>query len=67
MINIKAAGVKELGPQAKGKMKNAPIPHNNRSKVKRKAKIRNRYNQIPHLTRDTIWESDKTKETQNSK
>ena len=28
-------------------------------KVK-KAKIRNRYNQVPHLTRDTIWESDKT-------
>ena len=28
-------------------------------KVKKKAKIRNRYNQVPHLTRDTIWESDK--------
>ena len=27
--------------------------------VKKKAKIRNRYNQVPHLTRDTIWESDK--------
>ena len=25
---------------------------------KRKAKIRNQYNQIPHLTQDTIWESD---------
>ena len=24
-----------------------------------KAKIRNRYNQVPHLTRDTILESDK--------
>ena len=22
----------------------------------------NRYNQVPHLTRDTIWESDKTQE-----
>ena len=27
-----------------------------------KAKIRNRYNQGPHLTQDTIWESDKTQE-----
>ena len=27
--------------------------------VKKKAKIKNRYNQVPHLTRDTIWESDK--------
>ena len=24
-----------------------------------KAKIRNQYNQVPQLTRDTIWESDK--------
>ena len=22
-------------------------------------KIRNRYNQVPHLTQDTTWESDK--------
>ena len=29
-------------------------------KVKKKAKDRNRYNQGPHLTRDTIWGSDKT-------
>ena len=28
-------------------------------KVRKKAKIRNRYNQVPHLTQDTIWESDK--------
>ena len=28
-------------------------------KVKKKAKIRNRYNQVTHLTRDTIWKSDK--------
>ena len=27
-------------------------------KIKR-AKIRNRYNQAPHLTQDTTWESDK--------
>ena len=26
---------------------------------KRKAKIRNGYNQIPHLSQNTIWESDK--------
>ena len=28
-------------------------------KVRKKAHIRNRYNQIPHLTNDTIWESKK--------
>ena len=28
-------------------------------KVRKKAKIRNRYNQVPHLTQDTILESDK--------
>ena len=28
-------------------------------KVKKKAKIRNQYNQVPHLTRDTIRKSDK--------
>ena len=31
-------------------------------KVKRKAKIKNRYNQVPHLILDTIWESDNTQE-----
>ena len=34
-------------------------------KVKKVAKIRNRYNQIPHLTQDTTWESDK-KQLNNS-
>ena len=29
-------------------------------KVRKKAKIRNQYNQVPHLTKDTIWESDKS-------
>ena len=28
-------------------------------KVSKKAKIRNRYNQVPHLTQSTTWESDK--------
>ena len=28
-------------------------------KVRKKAKIRYRYQQIPHLTQDTIWKSDK--------
>ena len=28
--------------------------------VRKAAKIRNRYNQVPHLTKDTTWESDKT-------
>ena len=26
---------------------------------KEEGKDRNRYNQVPHLTQDTIWESDK--------
>ena len=29
------------------------------NKVCKEAKIRNRYNQVPHLTQDTTWESDK--------
>ena len=28
-------------------------------KKEKKANIRNGYNQVPHLTQDTIWESDK--------
>ena len=28
-------------------------------KVRKKAKIRNRYNQAQHLTKDTTWKSDK--------
>ena len=31
--------------------------HNDHSK--KGGKIRNRYNQVPHLTQDTTWESDK--------
>ena len=34
--------------------------------VKKKAKIRNRYNQVPHLTRATIWEKQKHKETSHT-
>ena len=33
-----------------------------RLKVIKNAKIRNKYNQVAHLTQDTIWESDKTQE-----
>ena len=29
-------------------------------KMNKKAKIRNQYNQVPHLTQETTWESDKT-------
>ena len=32
------------------------------TKVRKKAEIRNGYNQIPHLILDTIWESDKIQE-----
>ena len=28
-------------------------------KVRKKAEIMNQYNQVPHLTQDAIWESDK--------
>ena len=28
-------------------------------KVRKVAKTRNRYNQVPHLNQDTTWESDK--------
>ena len=28
-------------------------------KVRKAAKIRNRYNQVPRLTQDTTWERDK--------
>ena len=28
-------------------------------KVRKKAKIRHRYNQVPHLTQETTWNSDK--------
>ena len=28
-------------------------------KIRKAAKIMNRYNQVPHLTQDTTWESDK--------
>ena len=27
--------------------------------IRKKAKIRHRYNQVPHLTHDTVWESEK--------
>ena len=29
-----------------------------RTKVRKRTKIRNRYNQAPYLTQDTKWESD---------
>ena len=32
-------------------------------KVERKAKIRKRYNQVPNLTRNNIWESNKIQDT----
>ena len=33
-------------------------------KVGKVAKIWNRYNQVPQLTQDTVWESDKYKKNQ---
>ena len=32
------------------------------TKVRKNAKIRNRYNQVPHLNQDIEWESDKKQE-----
>ena len=40
----------------------APNSHDlmvNAIDVRKVAKIRNRYNQVPHMTKDTAWESDK--------
>ena len=31
-----------------------------RNKVRKEAKIRNRYNQVPHMAQDITWESDIT-------
>ena len=31
-------------------------------KVEKEIKIRNRYDQVPYLTRNTIWENNKTQE-----
>ena len=36
------------------------------AKNERKAKIRNRYNQVPYLTQNTIQESDKNKRKHNT-
>ena len=36
-------------------------------KVSNEAKIRNQYNQVPHPTKDTTWESDKTKRNTTDK
>ena len=38
---------------------NFPYQGNIVVKASKKAKIRNQYNQVPHLTQDTTWESDK--------
>ena len=37
-----------------------PAENTSCNKVSKKAQIRNRYNQVPYLTKDTTWESDKT-------
>ena len=39
------------------------VPFYNAAKVRKKAKIRNRYNQVPHRTRDTLLEIDKNTRT----
>ena len=36
-------------------------------KVRKKAKIRNQYNQLPHLTQDTTWENDKNTRKHHTK
>ena len=37
---------------------NLYVHFDNMVKVRKTAKIRNQYNQLPHLTLDTTWESD---------
>ena len=36
------------------------------NKVRKKAKFKNRYNQVPQPTQDTTWESDKNTKRQNT-
>ena len=36
-------------------------------KVRKAATIRNRYNQVPHLTQDTTWGSDKSRTIKHHK
>ena len=36
-------------------------------KVGKRAKIKNRYNQVPHLTQDTTWQSDKHNKTSQTR
>ena len=44
------------------------MPHPTYSlKVRKKAKIRNRYNQVPHLSQDTIWNVTNTQENITNK
>ena len=45
--------------KTKLKEKKSEIYKKNSNKAKNVAKIMNRYNQVPHLTQDTTWESDK--------
>ena len=39
----------------------------NYHKVRKTVKIRNRSNQVSHLTQDTIWESNKTQDITHQK
>ena len=41
------------------------FPNNALYQSEEEAKIRNRYNQVPHLNQDFEWESDKTQENIN--
>ena len=40
-------------------LKRGDISRQQPVKVRKAIKMRNRYNQVPHLTQDTTWESDK--------
>ena len=40
-------------------MENLMQPKELNFKIRKLAKIRNQYNQVPHLTKNTTWESDK--------
>ena len=52
----------KLNPKAIGLLSNIgpdPLENYKTTKVRKTAKIRNQYNQVPHLAEDTTLESDK--------
>ena len=51
--------IEEIKRQKDEEMEEVHKRYNIKFYIGKNAKIRNRYNQVPHLTQDTIWERDK--------